>query len=155
MLPAHQLKIVLVQPEIPQNTGNVARLCEVTGAQLHLVRPLGFFLSERHLKRAGMDYLNRVDLVLHDDLPALLTAIGSDPFHLASAKASQSFWQASYQPHNWLILGRETAGLPPDFLAAHPTRCVQIPMRENARCLNLATAAGIFLYEALRQTSAK
>lgn len=155
MLQTHQLKIVLVQPEIPQNTGNIARLCEVTGAQLHLVRPLGFFLSERHLKRAGMDYLNRVDLVLHDDLAALMAAIGTDGFHLATSKASKSFWQANFQPNDWLILGRETAGLPGELTGAYPERCVQIPMRENARCLNVSTAAGIFLYEALRQTSAK
>ena len=147
----HRLKIVVIEPEIPQNTGNIARLCAVSGAELHLVRPLGFFLSERHLKRAGMDYLDEVRLTVHDDLAALRAVMGPAGFWLASAKASKSLWEAEFRADDWLILGRETAGLPAGLLAENAERCVRIPQQAGARCLNLATAAGIFLYEALRQ----
>ena len=154
MLPAHQLKIVLVEPEIPQNTGNIARLCAATGAALHLVRPLGFFLSDKHFKRAGMDYLRQVQMMLHDDLPALWAAIGKDPFVLTSGIAGQPHWSARFIGNTWILLGKESAGLSPALLAAHPDRTVQIPMEPGARGLNLSTSAGILLYEALRQVRA-
>jgi len=151
MLPSHDLKIVLVEPEIPQNTGNIARLCSATGAALHLVRPLGFFLSDKHFKRAGMDYLQHVPMTIHDDLPALMKAIGADPFVLTSGLGGRPFWSAHFQARTWILLGKESAGLPANLLAAHPQHTVQIPMRPGTRGLNLSTAAGILLYEALRQ----
>ncbi len=153
MLPDHHLKLVLVEPEIPQNTGNIARLCAATGAALHLVRPLGFFLSDKHFHRAGMDYIQHVPITLHDDLPALLAAIGTDPFILTSGLAGQPLWSATFSPNTWILLGKESAGLPAALLAAHPQYTVQIPMRQNTRGLNLSTSAGIILYEALRQIS--
>ena len=153
-LPTHGLKIVLVEPEIPQNTGNVARLCAATGAQLHLVRPLGFILSNRHFRRAGMDYVREVEITIHDDAAALWKAIGSEPVVLTSGLTGRNLWEARFAANSWILLGKESAGLPTDMLAAHTGRTVRIPMREGTRGLNLSTAAGIVLYEALRQLMA-
>jgi tRNA (cytidine/uridine-2'-O-)-methyltransferase len=154
VLPPHSLKIALVEPEIPQNTGNVARLCSATGAQLHLVRPLGFFLSDKHFKRAGMDYVDRTRITVHDDLSALFRAVGSDPFFLTSGltlSGSMPHWAAAFSPGAWILLGKESAGLPADLLSRHADRVLHIPMVPEERGLNLSTAAGIVLYEALRQ----
>ena len=152
-LPRHNLKLVLVEPEIPQNTGNIARLCAATGAQLHLVRPLGFFLSDKHFKRAGMDYLQNVPITIHDDLPALLAKIGNDPLWLTSGLTGSAHWSARFEPNAWIFFGKESAGLPQSLLDQHPNRSLQIPMTAHTRGLNIATAAGIVLYEALRQLS--
>lgn len=150
-LPSHRLKLVLVEPEIPQNTGNIARLCAATGAELHLVRPMGFFLSDKHFKRAGMDYLRHVSIVTHDDLPALFHAIASEPFALTSGLGGEPLWSVRFAPCHWILLGKESAGLPPQLLSAHPEKVIQIPMTPGSRGLNLSTAAGVVLYEALRQ----
>lgn len=152
MLPSHALKIVLVEPEIPHNAGNIARLCAAAGAALHLVRPLGFILSDKHFKRAGMDYVQNIELTVHNDLPALFQVIGEDPVVLTSGLAGQSLWSARFASNAWIFLGKESAGLPVALLNAHPT--VQIPMQPGTRGLNLSTAAGIVLYEALRQLAA-
>src|SRR5215467_2174431 len=106
MLPAHQLKIVLVEPEIPQNTGNVARLCAATGTQLHLVRPLGFFLSDKHFKRAGMDYLQGVQMTVHEDLPALFRVIGEEPIVLTSGLSGAAHWSMQFSRETWIFLGK-------------------------------------------------
>jgi len=151
MLPAHSLKIALVEPEIPQNTGNIARLCAATGVQLHLVRPLGFFLSDKHFKRAGMDYLQAVPMTIHDDLPALFRVIDVDPFVLTSGLQGMPHCSMRIERNCWILLGKESAGLPALLLEAHPGRIAQIPMVEGTRGLNLSTAAGIMVYEALRQ----
>jgi tRNA (cytidine/uridine-2'-O-)-methyltransferase len=153
MLPDHSLKIVLVEPEIPQNTGNIARLCAATGAQLHLVRPLGFILSDRHFKRAGMDYLLDVKIAVHDDLAAVMAAVGGDPIVLTSGLGGENLWSIRFSPNTWIFLGKESAGLPEILLAAHRDRTAHIPMQPQARGLNLSTSAGIVLYEALRQLS--
>jgi tRNA (cytidine/uridine-2'-O-)-methyltransferase len=153
MLPEHQLQIVLVEPEIPQNTGNIARLCAATGARLHLVRPLGFILSDRHFKRAGMDYLRDVAITIHDDLAALLAAVGPDPIVLTSGLGGHNLWTIRFSPRTWIFLGKESAGLPETLLAAHPGHTAHIPMQPATRGLNLSTSAGIVLYEALRQLS--
>ena len=145
------MNIVLIEPESPPNTGNIARLCAVTGAQLHLVRPLGFFLNERNFKRAGMDYLKDVLIVVHDDLAALWKAVGTDPFWLTSAFAPRAYWDVHYGAGDWIFFGKESAGLPKALLEQHAQRCVTIPMVDGARGLNLATSAGIVAYEALRQ----
>jgi tRNA (cytidine/uridine-2'-O-)-methyltransferase len=153
-LPAHGLKIVLVEPEIPQNTGNVARLCAATGARLHLVRPLGFILSDRHFKRAGMDYVREVEITLHDDMAALWRVIGNEPVVLTSGLTGRGLWEMRFAGNAWILLGKESAGLPAELLAAHAERTVRIPMRAGTRGLNLSTSAGIVLYEALRQLAA-
>jgi tRNA (cytidine/uridine-2'-O-)-methyltransferase len=155
MLPTHSLKIVLVEPEIPQNTGNVARLCAATGAALHLVRPLGFFLTDKHFKRAGMDYVKDISLTVHDDLPALLKVVGDDRIILTSGVCGVSLWKAPFKGDTWIFLGKESAGLPAGLLASHPDFIFQIPMRPGTRGLNLATAAGIVVFEALRQLTIK
>jgi len=152
-LPRHALKIVQVEPEIPQNTGNIARLCAATGTELHLVRPLGFFITDKHFKRAGMDYLKDVAMTVHDDLSSLMLAIGQDPIVLTSGVAGeqQTHWQRRFTDRTWIFFGRESAGLPANLLAAHPNAVVRVPMLEQARGLNVSTTAGIVLYEALRQ----
>jgi tRNA (cytidine/uridine-2'-O-)-methyltransferase len=150
-LPCHHLKLVLVEPEIPQNAGNIARLCAATGAQLHLVRPLGFFLSDRHFKRAGMDYLKGVKITVHDDIPALFRVIAGEPIVLTSGICGRSYWSAQHSSDAWIFFGKESAGLPEALLAEHAGAIFQIPMQRETRGLNLATAAGIFLYEVLRQ----
>jgi tRNA (cytidine/uridine-2'-O-)-methyltransferase len=153
-LPSHSLKVVLVEPEIPQNAGNIARLCAATGAQLHLVRPMGFFLSDKHFKRAGMDYVSRVQITVYDDLAALFAAIGKDPFFLTTGLAgpeSSPYWDASFGACAWILFGKESAGLPAQLLAQHRSRTLRIPMAAEERGLNVSTAAGVLLYEALRQ----
>ncbi len=149
------LKIVLVEPEIPQNTGNVARLCAVIGAELHLVRPLGFFLGGRHLRRAGLDYLERIELIVHDNLTDLRKRMGGDAYWLTSARAGKSYWDARYGEADWLVFGRETSGLPAFWLREARERAIAIPMRPGERSLNLSTAAGIIAFEVLRQLQYK
>src|SRR4051794_7207999 len=154
MLPAHGLKIVLVEPEIPQNAGNIARLCAATGAALHLVRPLGFILSDKHFKRAGMDYVARVPMTVHDDLAALWQAIGNEPFFLTTGldhAGGRDHWAARFTANTWILLGKESAGLPTELLSRHPEAVIRIPMQPGERGLNVSTAAGIVLYEALQQ----
>src|ERR1700754_3836844 len=103
-IPQHTLKIVQVEPEIPQNTGNIARLCAATGAELHLVRPLGFFLTDKHFKRAGMDYLHDVKVVVHDDLAALLTVVGNEPRVMTSGLRGEAHWEHAFMPGTWIFL---------------------------------------------------
>lgn len=145
------MKIVLFQPQIPQNTGNIVRTCAVTGTGLILVRPFGFSTHSRHLKRAGLDYWEGVDVLEIDDLDAHLTNTDA-PFFFFSSKASRSYTEASYTPDSLLIFGSETSGLPSQYFEKWPDRFFTIPMRPGARCLNLATSAGIALFEAIRQT---
>jgi len=144
--------VVLVAPEIPPNTGNVARLCVSTGARLHLVRPLGFSLEDRHLRRAGLDYWHELDLTVHDDLDALLTAKGDSPMFLASTRAGRPYTEARYGEDAWLVFGAETDGLPGPLLERFPEAGVRIPMWGPSRCLNLSNAVAVVLFEALRQT---
>jgi tRNA (cytidine/uridine-2'-O-)-methyltransferase len=145
------LHIVLVEPEIPPNTGNIARLCLAAGARLHLVEPLGFSLEEKALRRAGMDYWKQCDVVTWPSLAALQQAAGGARFFYFTTKASRVYWEAPFQDGDHLVFGRETRGLPESLLAAHPDFCLTIPQQPEARSLNLATAAGIALYEAIRQ----
>jgi tRNA (cytidine/uridine-2'-O-)-methyltransferase len=152
-IPQHNLKIVLVEPEIPQNTGNIGRLCAATGAELHLVRPLGFFLSDKHFKRAGMDYLQNVRMTVHDDVAAMLNAIGHNPVWLTSGVTGTSLWTSTFENNAWILFGKESAGLPAALLSRFCDRTLKIPMTKDCRGLNVATSAGIVLYEALRQVS--
>lgn len=143
--------IVLVEPEIPPNTGNVGRLCLATGSTLHLVKPLGFSMNDRQLKRAGLDYWDDVDLKVCDSLDALMEAkrLG-DRYFLVTTKSKRAYWDVKFRPGDFLVFGRETKGLPESLLAAHASDCITIPM-DGTRSLNLATAVAIVLFEAVRQ----
>jgi tRNA (cytidine/uridine-2'-O-)-methyltransferase len=147
------MHVVLVAPEIPPNTGNVARLCVGTGSALHLVRPLGFSLDDRHLRRAGLDYWRHLDLTVHDDFEAVLAARAArgGALHLASSRARRVYTDVRYGPDDWLVFGAETAGLPADLLARFPEAGVRIPMWGPSRCLNLSNAVAVVVFEALRQ----
>lgn len=145
------VNIVLVEPEIPQNCGNIARTCAATRSRLHLVEPLGFEISEKAVRRAGLDYWPMVDLTVYPCLEELFRRSQVfDPW-LATTKAPRDYSQAQFQDGCWLFFGKETAGLPEAFRRAHAERCIRIPMRADARSLNLSNSAAILAYEALRQ----
>ena len=148
------LHIVLIEPEIPPNTGNIARLCLATGTRLHLVGPLGFSLDEKSLRRAGMDYWHRCDVKTWGSFADLEAQAPSARFFFLTTKASRSYWDQSFADGDYLVFGRETRGLPESLLSEHSSACLTIPIHEHARSLNLATATGIVLYEALRQIQA-
>jgi tRNA (cytidine/uridine-2'-O-)-methyltransferase len=152
-LRSHQLKVALLQPQIAPNTGNIARLCVATGTALHLVRPLGFVLSDQKLKRSAMDYWPRLKLTVHDDAENFLVAAGSSPRWFFSTTGTVPLWDADFHDGDWLIFGSETHGIDRAILAAHPDRVVRIAQAPRERCLNLSTAVGIALYEALRRTT--
>ena len=146
--------VVLVEPEIPPNTGAIARLCAATWCHLHLVEPLGFRLDDRALARAGVDYWPHVTWRTWPDWPTLRAAHPVAHFHLLTTKTDRPYTQAHFQPGDFLVFGRETKGLPESLLAANAEACLTIPIaNEQVRSLNLATAAAIVLFEALRQTS--
>jgi tRNA (cytidine/uridine-2'-O-)-methyltransferase len=145
------MHIVLVEPEIPGNTGNIARLCAATGCKLHLVRPLGFSTEDRYLKRAGLDYWHLVSVHYHDSFAAVADLLVGRSFYFNTTKASRYYSEVAYTPEDVLVFGKETAGLPESILAANRERCVRIPMRGEARSLNLSNAVAVVVYEALRQ----
>lgn len=148
--------IVLVEPEIPPNTGNIARLCGATGTVLHLVGKLGFSLDDRQLKRAGLDYWEAVDVRRWADLATLQQAFPAGRFWYTSKKAANTHWEADFFPGDLLVFGKETTGLPDDLLAQYPGQCLRIPIFSPVvRSLNLSTAAGIILYEAIRQVDCR
>jgi len=144
------LHIALVEPEIPPNTGNVARLCAATGCALHLVEPLGFSIDDRELKRAGLDYWHTIDVVLHPNLDAFLEATVQRNHWFLSTRAQRSYAQAAFAFGDVLVFGRETKGLPAELIAREPERALRIPMREDSvRSINLSTAVGVVTYAAL------
>lgn len=144
--------IVLVEPEIPQNAGNIARTAAVTGCKLHLVRPLGFEVSDKYLKRAGLDYWHLVDIYYYDSLKELMDKyyVG-DNFWFFSTKAKHIHSEVRYKDGDFLVFGKETKGLPEDLLKAHYDECVRLPMREETRSLNLSNSVCVGVYEGLRQ----
>ena len=142
--------VVLVEPEIPPNTGNVGRLCLATRSTLHLVKPLGFSLDDRQLKRAGLDYWDDVDVKVWDSLTDLMESTSGVRRFFVTTKSKRSCWDVKFCSGDFLVFGRETKGLPESLLAEHESDCVTIPM-EGTRSLNLATAVGIVLFEAVRQ----
>lgn len=146
------MKIILFQPQIPQNTGNIVRTCSATGSGLILVHPLGFSTKDRWLKRAGLDYWEGVTVEEIEDLDTYLETT-PHPFYFFSSKTKKLYTEASYTSDSLLIFGSETTGLPSRYVEKWPEKFVTIPMQEGARCLNLATSAGIALYEAIRQTT--
>ena len=148
------VNVVLVEPEIPPNTGNVGRLCLATGAHLHLVKPLGFSLEDKALKRAGLDYWADVKVSLWDSFEVLQAAQSSDArYFYLTTKSKRAYWDTKFKRGDFLVFGRETKGLPEPLLASNPDHCLTIPMPGSTRSLNLATSVGIVLYEAVRQLS--
>ena len=145
------LNIVLVCPEIHQNTGNIARTCAATGARLHLVKPLGFEITDKALRRAGLDYWYLLDVRIYDSLEEFLTCHREDRLWLLSTKAPRSYTEAAFWDGDYLLFGPESRGLPEPLLEAHRETCLKIPMIEGARSLNLSNSAAVVLYEALRQ----
>ncbi len=144
--------IVLVEPEIPPNTGSIARLCGATDTVLHLVKPLGFKTDDKHLKRAGLDYWQFVEIIYWDNFDKFLEEQQEERLHLLSKKVSRPYTSAVFRPGDFLIFGKETKGIPENILRLYHDRCYTIPMTNpNIRSLNLAMSAGIVLYEALRQ----
>ncbi|MGE5550976.1 MAG: tRNA (uridine(34)/cytosine(34)/5-carboxymethylaminomethyluridine(34)-2'-O)-methyltransferase TrmL [Bacteroidota bacterium] len=145
------LHVVLYEPEIPQNTGNIARLCAAAGAVLHLVEPLGFFLDDARLKRAGLDYWDLTEVIRHRSWEAFLAAQPAGNRWYFTTKGGICYTDAVYAAGDSLVFGPETRGLPGALLEAEPARCLRLPMRPGARSLNLANAAAIAVYEAMRQ----
>ena len=144
--------IVLVQPEIPQNTGNIARTCAATGCRLHLIKPLGFEVSDRYLKRAGLDYWQYVDVVYWENFEELERAFPEGKFYFFTTKARACYTDMKYCDGDFLVFGRETKGLPESLLISHPRSCVRIPMLGELRSLNLSNSVAIAVYEGLRQS---
>lgn len=145
--------VVLVEPEIPPNTGNISRTCAITGLKLHLVKPLGFSIDDKSVKRAGLDYWDHLDLEVHESLQTFLEKYGDRTLYLATTHGGVRYTDISYEKGSFLLFGRETAGLPKDFIAQHPDTAVRIPMGNDPalRSLNLSNAAAVLIYEALRQ----
>lgn len=143
--------VVLVEPEIPANTGNISRTCAATGCVLHLIRPLGFDISDKAVKRAGLDYWHLVDVRVYDDLADFFSKNEVTQMRLFSTKAPKSYHEADYPDGCYLFFGKETKGLPEEFLAEHYDSCVRIPIRAEARSLNLSNSVAIGVFEALRQ----
>lgn len=147
------MNIVLYQPEIPQNTGNIARTCALTGAALHLIRPLGFSLEEKHLKRAGLDYWEMVNLKVYDDFESFIVQNKGLSLYIATSHGTNYYHQVKYESDAFILFGKETAGVPMEIHEQYQERRFRIPMQNNekARSLNLSNAVNIVLYEALRQ----
>ncbi|MBS4536595.1 tRNA (uridine(34)/cytosine(34)/5-carboxymethylaminomethyluridine(34)-2'-O)-methyltransferase TrmL [Clostridium sp. D2Q-14] len=147
------INIVLMEPEIPQNTGNIARTCAATGSSLHLIKPLGFSLDNKHLKRAGLDYWNLLDIYYYDNYEELVEKVGADKFFYATTKGHNLYTDMKYHDDCYIIFGKETKGIPEKILNQNKERCIKIPMinNKNARSLNLANSVNIVVYEALRQ----
>lgn len=145
------IDIILVEPEIPSNTGNISRTCAVTGARLHLIEPLGFDISDKAVKRAGLDYWDKLDLHVYKNLDEFFSKNGDDNLWLATTKAPMSYHMADLTGNVKLMFGKETAGLPADLRERYRSRCIRIPMRQGIRSLNLSNSVAIICYEALRQ----
>lgn len=147
------MHIVLIEPEIPGNTGNIARLCAATQVELHLVKPLGFEIDDKHLKRAGLDYWHLVKVHVHNNFAEVQHEFRGHNFYFCSTKAPRTYSEVRYEEKDLLVFGKETAGIPEEILQANWRNCVRIPMAPGARSLNLGNSAAIVVYEALRQLS--
>lgn len=145
------INIVLVEPEIPQNTGNIARTCAAVGASLHLVKPLGFEIDDRKLKRAGLDYWDKLDITYYDSLEDFLEKNKNETMFFYTTKAPRAYTDVSYPKRVFIVFGKETKGLPEELLYANPEKCVRIPMRDTLRSLNLSNSVAVAVYEVLRQ----
>jgi len=147
--------VVLVEPEIPQNTGNIVRTCAATGCKLHLVRPLGFEVSDKYLKRAGLDYWHFVDITYWDSFDDLYKSFEGANFYYFTTKARSRHSDAKFKEGDFLVFGKETRGLPEELLVKHPDDCLRIPMIDETRSLNLSNSVAIAVYEGLRQNDFK
>lgn len=145
------INIALIEPEIPQNTGNIARTCAAVGASLHLVKPLGFEIDDRKLKRAGLDYWDKLDITYYDGLDDFLEKNREEKMFFFTTKAKQSYTDVKYPGRVFIVFGKETKGLPEELLYANPEKCVRIPMRDTLRSLNLSNSVAVAVYEVLRQ----
>lgn len=145
------MHIVLVEPEIPQNTGNIVRTCAVTGSILHLVKPLGFSIEDKYLKRAGLDYWHLVDIHLHESFAEVQEKYPCGVYYFVSTKGAKHYTDVQFNRDDFLVFGKETAGLPETLLKQNWERCIRIPMINEARSLNLSNSVAVVLYEALRQ----
>ena len=145
------LNIVLIEPQIPQNTGNIARTCAATGARLHLVGPLGFEITDAKLKRAGLDYWRLLDITTYESTPEFFSRNPRGEFYYFTTKARRTYTDIAYPDDAYLVFGREDAGLPEELLRANPDRCVRLPMIAGARSLNLSNTVAVAAYETLRQ----
>ena len=149
------MNIVLLEPEIPHNTGAIGRTCSVTGSKLHLIRPLGFSTDEKYLRRSGLDYWHTLDIAYHDNYLDFLGFLrenhGESRLWLATTKAALCYARACYRADDFIMFGRESAGIPESILLERPDACIRVPMAEGSRSLNLSVSAGIILYEGLRQ----
>lgn len=145
------INIVLHEPEIPQNTGNIARTCAATGAALHLIRPLGFAIDDRKLKRAGLDYWHHLDITYYDGLEDFYAKHPDAKVYYFTTKAKHIYTKVAYPDPVFIMFGKETKGLPEDLLLAHPDECVRLPMRDGLRSLNLSNTVAVAVYEILRQ----
>ncbi|MBQ9227349.1 MAG: tRNA (uridine(34)/cytosine(34)/5-carboxymethylaminomethyluridine(34)-2'-O)-methyltransferase TrmL [Eubacterium sp.] len=147
----HTLNIVLIEPEIPQNTGNIARSCAATGARLHLVGPMGFHITDKQVKRAGLDYWDKLDITYYESTLDFFEQHKDGEFFYFTTKAEQAHSDITYPPNCFLVFGKETKGLPEELLKANHDRCVRLPMRGIIRSLNLSNAVAVGMYEVLRQ----
>ena len=145
------LNIVLVEPQIPQNTGNISRTCAVTGARLHLVKPLGFTVTDKNLKRAGLDYWDKLDITYYDSLTDFFAKTAGGKYFYFTTKGRNLYTEATYPDNCYIVFGREDAGLPEELLYANPDSCLRLPMRPTLRSLNLSNSVAIATYEVLRQ----
>ena len=146
-----KINIVLYEPEIPQNTGNISRTAAVTGAALHLIKPFGFEISDRTLKRAGLDYWDKLEITYYENFADFMERNPEAELYFFSAHAEKNYAEVDYPDGCYLVFGKETAGLPRELIESNPERAVRIPMRKTLRCLNLSNAVAVAVYEALRQ----
>ncbi len=147
------MNIVLLEPEIPHNAGAIGRTCAVTGSRLHLIKPLGFSVSEKHLKRSGLDYWNELNVQYYENYEDFLEKTGMNDIFFATTKAERLYSDVHYNPDSYIMFGKESAGIPEDILIKNREKCIRIPMLPDKRSINLSVSAGIVLYEALRQNS--
>ena len=147
------LNIVLFEPEIPQNTGNIGRTCVATNTRLHLIEPLGFRLNDKTLKRAGMDYWSDLDVTRYDDFNDFIERNPGAKIYMATTKAPNVYTEVNYEPDCYIMFGKESAGIPEEILVKHPDNCIRIPMLSEIRSLNLSNSVAVVLYEALRQNN--
>lgn len=147
------MNIVLLEPEIPYNTGNIGRTCVTTGSSLHLIRPLGFKLNEKSVRRAGLDYWDQLDLHMYDSFDDFMEKNNNPKVYMGTTKAKQTYDQVRYEKDAFIMFGKESAGIPEELLLQHKEDCIRIPMANGTRSLNLSNAAAIVLYEALRQNN--
>ena len=145
------INVVLHEPEIPQNTGNIARICTATGARLHLIKPLGFSVDDKHLKRAGLDYWEKIDVTYYESFEEFVKSISVENIYLFTKKATKSYAEINFSGDVYLVFGKETYGLHKEILDVFKEKCYRIPMRQDARSLNLANAVAVVVFEALRQ----